>query len=361
MQYAITADLHLRADAPERLANLEGIFKLLQARKVSQLIIAGDLFDQGYAGYRDLDGLLARYDSIQVTAIAGNHDPELSGGQFSAGNITVIPSPRAIHGKKGELSLLYLPYQAGKTMGETLDGSGVMEELQGRSWVLLSHGDFGPRRRGLSGNEEGYFPLTRNDLTRYKPIRTILGHIHKPSPPAGEVVYPGSPYPLDISETGRRRILLLDQRDGKLESLPLDFAPCNLLWTLFVLPDGNEQEQVQTALQQQLEALALPAGHAAKQTQIRVRLEICGCSTDRAAPEAAARAWFDKQTLDLESVRTEALRYSAAEQNLTALTRKFEQAVAALRIPPSEYPGDGEELLSAIRQSGLNCIYRIKE
>ena len=356
MRYAITSDLHLRTDAPGRLVNLEQILKLLLKEKIQQLIVAGDLFDRGYAGYKALDGLLKKYSAVHLTAITGNHDPDLSSGQFSASNITVVTQPEFVKGTRGELSLFLLPYRPGMTMGEAMDIPQLTENSGDKSWVLISHGDYGVGTRKLCGGEDGYFPLTRADIARYRPGRVILGHIHKPNPIDDLVVYPGSPYPLDITETGRRRILILDTADGGLESMPLPFAPCNLHWRLFVVPDGTEAQQVESrlkALKQDLDRSMM--------TGIRVRLSVAGCAADRAVVESAARNFFEDSKIQLESLDTSALSFGENRKDLGKLAAGMEEALQGLVVPDREIPGDRDLLYSGIREQALRYIYRIKE
>jgi len=218
MKYAITADLHLRADNSDRLAYCDALCTLVQSQDIGNLIIAGDLFDQGYSGYKALDAILARHSRLQVTVLPGNHDPDLAQGQFSSINVRVVTRPEVLAGDKGETGLVLLPYREGCTMGEALTEAELETKKTG-AWVLVSHGDFGTTARDLNGNESGYFPLTRRDITRYAFKRVILGHIHKPSSLDAEVLVPGSPWPIDSSERGPRRVLVLET-PGRLRHLP---------------------------------------------------------------------------------------------------------------------------------------------
>ncbi|MCH7720116.1 MAG: hypothetical protein IH988_03880 [Planctomycetes bacterium] len=61
-------------------------------------------------------------------------------------------------------------------------------------------------------------PLTRADLETHNPSLTLLGHIHAPydGPP---IYYPGSPCPIDMSETGLRRFLRWSEQQAKASGL----------------------------------------------------------------------------------------------------------------------------------------------
>lgn len=361
MRYAVTSDLHLKSEAPQRLENLAAMLVLLEKEGVEHLIIAGDLFDKGYAGYAALDELLSRHKKLQVIAFPGNHDQGLAAGQFSSPNMRVLETATLMDSESRDLSLVFLPYQDGKTMGEALEELPELEKLAGKPWVLFSHGDFGPRRKHLAGNEEGYFPLTPLDISRFRPTRVILGHIHKPSPLDATVVYPGSPFPLDINETGQRRVLLLEQQDGTLSSLPLSCAPLMLQTEVFVLPDGQEEEQVRSCLDGFWEqAQAAYVGKPDKsRTMLRVHLR--GCATERGAVCSAVEAWVEKQKLILESVDDGALRYGEADRSLQAVAEAAEQALHALKLQEPEAMQHGQELQTRIREQVLHHIYGLKE
>ena len=247
MHVAVTADLHLRESNPERLENLEVLIRQLLSREIHNLIIAGDLFDAADRSYARLDSLAQRFPDIQLLIVPGNHDPDLRRELFVSNNIQVFAKPTL---KRIDQRLfLFLPYKEGSTIGETISALPDSESLRSHPWVLVSHGDFTAPRREESGGERGYFPLTREDLVRFKPARVILGHIHVPNSTTGEVVYPGSPYPITSDEYGQRRVLVLETGSASIAELPLSHPPVQVRAEIFLIPDGREEEQTRRQLE----------------------------------------------------------------------------------------------------------------
>ncbi len=241
MKIAITADVHLKSGAPERLENLAAILADLPKQGISTLIVAGDLLDKGYDGYKELDALLKKHPKIHLIAVPGNHDSGLAQRNFGAKNITVHSQPKLE--ELGGRQLFFLPY-AGESMGAALEQSGLGGKLQKGKWLLVSHGDYERLRKQESGNEDGYFPLTGTDMQDYRPRLALLGHVHKGEQVAPRVIYAGSPYPLDGSEQGQRRLLVVDTASGECDSLPLSNTPIYLAREFALIPDGREEEQL---------------------------------------------------------------------------------------------------------------------
>jgi len=360
MKYAITADLHLRADNADRLAYCDALCTLVQSQDIGNLIVAGDLFDQGYSGYKALDALLVRHSGLQVTVLPGNHDPDLAQGQFSSINIRVVTRPEVLAGDKGETGLVLLPYREGCTMGEALTEAKLETKKTG-AWVLVSHGDFGTTARDLNGNESGYFPLTRRDITRYAFKRVILGHIHKPSSLDDEVLVPGSPWPIDSSERGPRRVLVLETLDGSVTSLGLGFSPCWLDWTIHLLPDGNEPARIKEALDHNFLHWERSQADGGQTGPVHVRVSVRGCTSRRSEPDRIVQQWFAGTPLQLAECTSDDLWFVETDSSLKLLTAEFEQALAELKLDPRQFPGDHNEMLDMIREYGLSYIYGLEE
>ena len=213
MKIAITADLHLtlRKKHPERFHALEDILDQCVSGGIRHLIIAGDLFDAESQNYQEFDALVKKgaYKRIQWLIIPGNHDSGFKEASITAENVTIFSQPLPYRfDDLLSLPFLFVPYQKNTNMGEII--SAFRSELKPDRWILIGHGDWMAGIREPNPLEPGiYMPLTRTDLISYKPGRVILGHIHKPAD-SENVHYTGSPCPLDISETGRRRFLIID-------------------------------------------------------------------------------------------------------------------------------------------------------
>jgi len=140
MNIAITADLHLTtvADHPERYNALENILAQSAERGIADLVIAGDLFDQGQQNYADFEDLCGQpqFKSINIHVIRGNHDVGLHQSQFASGNIYVYSEPVIESFGGGGLPFVLLPYEENKTMGEALEA--VRGEIPDGRWVDFS-------------------------------------------------------------------------------------------------------------------------------------------------------------------------------------------------------------------------------
>lgn len=322
------------------------------------LVVAGDLLDLGCEGHRELDALLRGREPLLLLAIPGNHDRDLRPELFAARNIQVFTHPtlKRIEGRP----LLFLPYREGRSMGAAVEESGLAPRLPSGEWVLVSHGDYGSPRREDSGQESGYFPLTRQDLERLRPARAILGHIHQPAGgqtgarTAGGLeapaVAPGSPFPLSPAERGPRRVLLLDTERSTLEELALTHTPVFLEARLLLLPDGREGQQVREGLQGFLEeaerGLATPLG---ERLRLTVRLE--GYTTSRQGLEEQIAALLAAQGVRLEGVRLDELE-TTADPARALIAERVRQAVAAL---PLDYP-DTAALREAVLAQALRLV-----
>ena len=244
MKFGITSDLHLNSKYPERLENLNNLITDFTLVGINTLIIAGDLLDRDYHGYKELDQVMGKFPEFNIYSIPGNHDRNLEQKFFNSKNIRIYNKTTidTIGGQK----ILFIPYHDNKTMGEIIET--IASELDS-NWIMISHGDFGIKNRADCGNEDGYFPLTAGDIIMYSPSLVILGHIHKPGNPSQSVIYPGSPYPLDITETGQRRVLIYDTDTGAYESHYCKNIPVYLILDIFLIPDGNENKQITSSIE----------------------------------------------------------------------------------------------------------------
>ncbi len=232
---AITADTHFREDKSDNLyGNLENILQELTGLSVSKLVVAGDVFDKDYSNYSKLANLISRYD-VEVYLIPGNHDENLSQKYFSGKNITVVTQTNILYiDSDKKIPFLFVPYSKNSTMGQEI--SLFYKQLKDKEWFLIGHGDYFDGFRSVANYEPGiYMPLTRYDVEKFQPTRVFLGHIHKPTN-SDKVFYPGSPFPLDSSECGVRRILLFDTRSCEVKSHCLKTDTVYLKETLYLHP-----------------------------------------------------------------------------------------------------------------------------
>ena len=287
MRIAITADLHLTSqqDHPERFATLQNILKQCSELEIERLIIAGDLFDQSQQNYAEFEQAVAdaRPDNLSVVVIPGNHDPQLTQGALAVEGLEVFSKP-VVQPAGDSFHLLLVPFKVGSSMGEHI--APFHTQLSAGNWALISHGDWESGLRAPDPNEPGvYMPLTRADLEAHNPALTVLGHIHAASdgPP---VSYAGSPYPLDINETGLRRFLILDTETLDVTSQRVDSPQIFFNETIVMLPVEDERAYLEAEIEKRIQHWNLPEGW---EDRVRQRLSIVGYAADRPAVEAMAR------------------------------------------------------------------------
>lgn len=179
MKIALTADIHLisQIKTPERFSALQSILNDMKQEQIDNLIIAGDLFNEDQSNVSEIETLLKDYPKFSIHIIPGNHDENLRNSHFTGEQFHIYEEPVVI--KLGNIDFGFIPYQKNKTMGKNI--SQIQKEIDGKDWILISHGDFYSVRKEQNPIEPGeYMPLTRKDLSRFKPKLTFLGHIHKP-------------------------------------------------------------------------------------------------------------------------------------------------------------------------------------
>ncbi len=304
MKIAFTADLHLttRQDHPDRYLAFESILQQMQREEIDHLVIAGDLFDSHRLQYSEFDHICKDpyYRDISVVLLPGNHDPNLSPKAFTAPNVYVITEPQIRTFGQSGLPFLMIPYQDGCTMGEVI--APFTSDLNGRRWILVGHGDWIEGMRHPNPAEPGvYMPLTRPDIETFQPVCTILGHIHKPSDQS-RVMYTGSPCPLDITETGRRRFLVCDSETGEIASQTIEAGPIFFDESFTILPEEDEEAFLQERITSRLSAWDLSEPEKARTT---IRVKVNGVSSDKRRLAETVRqgfagfTWYQDQGPDL--------------------------------------------------------------
>lgn len=277
MKIAITADSHLtnQSKNPERFLALLNIFKQCLDNAVKLLIIAGDLFDKGLPNYSEFEDLYRSIKTSDLTTviIPGNHDHRLNHKALFGDGLLVYSNP-TLQSLNDSRKILFLPYQLNKTMGEII--AGYSDDLKDQRWVLVSHGDWTGGKNSPDPYEKGlYMPLTRTDLAIYQPELVFLGHIHL-AQQSKNVYYPGSPCPLNISETGLRRFLILDTDQGEITSHLVDSPLIYFDERFVILPVENGLDLLLAEIKDRIKSWQVPAGW---ENRVQVRVEISGSSS----------------------------------------------------------------------------------
>ena len=276
MKIAFTADCHLTTQSknPERFQALENTYKQCDENDVQLLVIAGDLFDQDLPNYAEFEEIYksSRTGDLTTVIIPGNHDQRLSQGALLGESLLVYSEP-TLQPLDDSRKILFLPYQDNKTMGELI--APFADELQDQRWILVSHGDWTAGRNTPDPYEKGlYLPLTRTDLEVYQPELVFLGHIHLAQQDQN-LYYPGSPCPLDISETGLRRFLILDTDRGEVTSHLVDSPLIFFAEQFIMLPSENGLDLLLKEIGRRIETWNLPEGW---ENKVRFQVDVTGSS-----------------------------------------------------------------------------------
>jgi DNA repair protein SbcD/Mre11 len=352
VKIAFSADLHLtsQAEHPERYLALEAILRRMSVEGIPTLIIAGDLFDSDAQAYTDFEKLINKkvYSDLSIHIIKGNHDSELKHGMLKCDAVTIHDDPSILKEAEFGVDLLLVPYDDKKTLGEVI--SAEKSALRPKAWVLVSHGDWLDGSRDADPYEPGvYMPLTRKDMASSEPALAVLGHIHK-AVDARDVVIPGSPCGLNITETGVRSFVVLDTDTHKLERIPLETDVIFLDERLVLYSMPDEVEYVSAQVKEVIESWGIPKK---LQQKIILRLRVEGyCSNPQQVKETVLEGLKAFETYKDEGVDFYGLQFSGdLEKN--AIAASMRDVIGALHIKDGSAEPEREQILL----SALDVIY----
>ena len=226
-----TADVHLRPDTDERLAALEEVLTIAADRDADVLTIGGDLFDRPEDVEQLRTELRNRFfteQPFEILLIPGNHDVKAFRGDLFFGDACTVIADEETFGTwvspQEDLRIIGIPYRERAT-DDLLLALNDRKEFAGTD-VLLFHGSLDAPIGADAGDENDYryFPVTEELLTELNFDYYLAGHYHGPHQlqfdTGAEFAYPGTPASTRTSETGRRRVVRLD--DDGLAFEPLD-------------------------------------------------------------------------------------------------------------------------------------------
>ena len=170
------------------------------------LLIAGDLFEDGYISVGELKEIKAAFSDIpdtRVIIVPGNHDPYIKDSMYEladfGSNVHVVKDP---YEKIAFDDLNTDIYALGwdRPYIENDDLIDITISDRSRKNILLVHGD-------IYSRNTRYRPLDMASIQQKGFDYTALGHIHRHDFLTPDIVYPGSPEPLDFGETGPHGII----------------------------------------------------------------------------------------------------------------------------------------------------------
>ncbi len=326
---------------------LEAIAKQCKEKGVEEVIVAGDSFDGPVQDPSFIDYCADTY--LPLTLVPGNHDPGLRQGYFASKSVTVVEEPLL---RDGKIPILFLPYREESTMGMAIEAAGLREFLEKRAWILISHGDFGRYAPEEKGREQGYFPLTRRDLQRCNPSLTILGHIHRGHEAAPGIHYPGSPIPLDITERGPRRYLLVDRDTLGVKSLPVPGAPIHEILNIISIPGSDEARGVYDSVISHINSIRSGAGSQGAES-LTLRVHVRGRAEERGDVEDAVKRACSEEGVSLEGIYLGEL-LPAGETRTGEIARLVQDKINEYKL---SY-GPGEITEEEVMKQALNILYK---
>lgn len=351
MKVGITADLHLKSkeETPERYDALGDIISDLRSKGINRLIVAGDLFDKERYHYNDFDTFCKQHQDIVFYITPGNHDVGIEQRFFSASNIRLFTTPTPV--EIDHIVFLFLPY--------TSSGFGSMDELLASffadkslpdKWILVGHGDYLEINKSVDEYEGNYYmPLSNKLIREVKPLRAFLGHIHKPID-TGIVSYPGSPYPLNINETGKRRFLIYDTDIDSIENGYPDADVIYMIEKLLIIPTENEIDDTL----KKIDATIAKWGFTDEElSKVKLRLILRGFTNDKGALMDAVTRQIRQRGLsfyDAEGPQSEALNIVIDKEREAIMNRVLENMS---RLPDFAYADN-----DAIIEQTLLLIYK---
>lgn len=209
MRFLHTADLHLgavpdadrhwgkeRADAVR--TSLMRLIDLCIREDVDLLLIAGDLFDAPplTQELKDVNFLFSTLPHTKVVLIAGNHDFVRPGSAYSefcfAPNVFFLSgsAPQTVSFPQWNLEVHGFSYDCQELTDRRLETLSAPRD--GKRHILLAH-----------GGDSLHLPFRTARLAEQGWDYIALGHLHRPATALeGRLAFPGSPEPLDRTETG---------------------------------------------------------------------------------------------------------------------------------------------------------------
>lgn len=351
MKIAVTADLHLTTygDHPERYNALENILQQLKEQGIDTLVIAGDLFDKNFHNYSEFEGLCRQYPHVRMHIIPGNHDAAISGEHIVAPNIRIYTEPAAE--TFDSTTFLFIPYKEKVRMSEQIAAS--ENDINGKNWVLIGHGDYYGGLKEVNPLEPGTFmPLSRENISTFRPHIVLLGHIHKPFQ-SENVYYAGSPCGLDLGETGKRRFLVYDTVEKKVT--PCEIVPDVLYFdeSFIIVPAENEIILLRQEIEKRIELWGLGQSDYAK---VIVRVRASGYAMNRKDVLTVLKEYFDRFNYYHDDAPSIEELEVGTDYQLNAIAERTMQLIDEMEWDF----GGGEPEKEQVKTEALKAIYRTR-
>ncbi len=228
MKIIHTADIHLKEYSDVRWKALEEILSVCSEREVDVLTISGDLFDENISGEVLQNKLRELFSNLhfKVKFIPGNHDiSAINKGSYFGDDFEVINDYRTPVRIK-DFEIWGLPFRENETNEKILNKLEYIKKNKDpeKTNILLFHGEL--MDSFFSGEDYGdeesgrYMPVRKSDFEKSGLDFVLAGHFHSSFnlfeiDAKTKYIYPGSPVSITKKETGRRKVLLIEDEKYK--------------------------------------------------------------------------------------------------------------------------------------------------
>lgn len=232
MKFIHTADIHWGmnpdSDKPwsrDRAQAIKDTFteivRQARLREADFLFVAGDLFHRQplLRDLKEINYLFSTIPAVRVVLIAGNHDrirPNSALHSFSwCSNVTWLAekTPSVVVFEKQNVDVTGFSYHTAEITEPWLKD--VVPPDSPRIHILLAH-----------GGDSSHLPFDKKKFLTSGFSYAALGHIHKPELSSDlSYAYPGSPEPLDKTETGRHGVVFGEISPATRQVTRLEFIP----------------------------------------------------------------------------------------------------------------------------------------
>ena len=200
---------------------LQSIVEEARENHVDLLLISGDLFHRQPLArdLKEVNYLFATIPGTRVVIIAGNHDRV----RRSSALLSFKWSPNVTYFMDEDLSSVYFEDLNTEVFGFSYHTPEILED---RTTQFMIPNNRRNKILMLHGGDAKHLPFDKNAVAAMPFSYIALGHIHKPGVLIeNKMAYPGSPEPLDLTETGPHGFYLgeLDEISGRVTSL--EFRP----------------------------------------------------------------------------------------------------------------------------------------
>lgn len=245
MRVLHTSDWHLgkrlfKLDrSPEHKLFLDWLLTTLKEKKIDLLLIAGDIFDTPTPPHQSLETFyqflhrLSVETKTETLIIAGNHDSGLLLEAPSEllkihrvkvwGKLSSEPSDQWL--RVGNIDVCAIPFFRSYELLPQGEGDAIValkkylvKDRTAPQLLMLHH------LAGMyeAAGSEQVISLSGVDSIPSDILKSFdyvaLGHIHKPQKIGPNAHYSGSPIPLRFSETAKKSVIIIDEKDGTLHS-----------------------------------------------------------------------------------------------------------------------------------------------